>query len=174
MELSNTDYEHTNYNAPKEQSRKDELFVGSGLKLKLEVSTCDTFRLEGEAEGKVKAIQMLMSETGNFSGDVEVENATVDGSFDGSLTVSGLLRVGKTGRINGKLRYKEIEIERNGQVRGDIDTVESDLKLVEKLRVVAMSDNQNSETTADHHRPEHNLTAIETPKTEAKPQKRFF
>lgn len=106
-----------------ENPRRDELYVGSGLKLKLEVSVCDLFKLEGDVEGKVHAKRMEMSDTGKFVGEAQVETACIDGIFEGSLTVLGLLRVGRTGRVNGKIHYQQIEIERNGQVRGQIDMI---------------------------------------------------
>lgn len=129
MSLTDANYANSNLEATTDTIRRDELFVGPGLKLKLEVSVCDTFNLEGDVEGKVKAKHIVMSATGRFAGDAQVDSARIDGSFEGSLTVLGLLQVGNTGRINGTLRYKEIEVERNGQLRGNIDTVESELKL---------------------------------------------
>src|ERR1700722_755307 len=124
MSFPDANYANTNFDEAKENGRRDELFVGPALKLKLEVSVCDTFNLEGDVEGKVKAKRIVMSATGKFAGDAQVESARIDGSIDGSLTVLGLLQVGQTGRINGTLRYKEIEVERNGQLRGNIDTVD--------------------------------------------------
>jgi cytoskeletal protein CcmA (bactofilin family) len=119
--------ENSNFELVKENIGKNQLFVGPGLKVKVEVSECDTLRLEGDVAGIVKAKRLSMSESGKFQGAAEVESAEVDGSFEGTLTVSGLLRVGKTGRVFGKLRYAEIEIERNGRISGDISTVEAGL-----------------------------------------------
>ena len=118
--------ENSNFEPVKENIGKRQLFVESGLKVKVNVSECDTLRFEGDVEGSVKAKRLFMSESGRFLGTAEVESAEVDGLFEGTLTVSGLLRVGKTGRVSGKLRYAEIQIERNGQISGDISTVEAE------------------------------------------------
>ena len=107
------------------KQRQKSAFVGPGLKVKVDVSECDILRLEGDVAGTVKAKQLSMSESGKFLGTADVESAEIEGSFEGTLTVSGLLRVGKTGRVSGKLRYAEIEIERNGRISGDISTVEA-------------------------------------------------
>jgi cytoskeletal protein CcmA (bactofilin family) len=118
--------ENSNFEPVKENIGKSQLFVESGLKVKVNVSECDTLRFEGDVEGSVKAKRLFMSESGRFLGTAEVESAEVEGLFEGTLTVSGLLRVGKTGRVSGKLRYAEIQIERNGQISGDISTVEAE------------------------------------------------
>lgn len=190
MSFADTDYANTNFDANNQASnqtidpinRRDELFVGSGLKVKLEVSVCDTFNLEGDVEGKVKARHMFMSDTAKFVGDAEVDSATIDGSFDGSLTVLGLLQVGKTGKINGTLRYKEIEIARSGQLRGNIDTINSAAKQVLEAAIDPVKKTVEqiladvSSKHKDDHQPAHKEDehASDGTKTEEKPKKFFF
>ena len=45
----------------------------------------------------------------------------VAGQFDGKLTVTGLLAVRPGGRVNGTIRYGEVEIARGGELTGDVD-----------------------------------------------------
>jgi len=118
--------ENGNFEPVKENIGKSQLFMESGLKVKVDVNECDTLRFEGHVEGSVKAKRLFISESGRFLGTAEVESTEVDGLFEGTLTVSGLLRVGKTGRVSGKLRYAEIQIERDGRISGDISTVEAE------------------------------------------------
>jgi cytoskeletal protein CcmA (bactofilin family) len=49
-----------------------------------------------------------------------VDEAEIAGRFEGTLMVTGRLFVRSTGRIVGTLGYGEIEIERGGQITGDI------------------------------------------------------
>ena len=141
--------ENGNFEPVKENIGRNQLFVGPGLKLKVDVSECDTLRLEGEVEGTLKAKRLSMSESGRFLGTAEVESAEVEGSFEGTLTVSGLLRVGKTGRVSGKLRYAEIEIERNGRISGDISTVEAELASFRSAAELASSHSNESDLDSD-------------------------
>ncbi|MGH6980650.1 MAG: polymer-forming cytoskeletal protein, partial [Stellaceae bacterium] len=45
----------------------------------------------------------------------------VRGLFEGTLNVSGRLLVRSTGRVVGKVRYGQIEIEIGGQISGEIE-----------------------------------------------------
>lgn len=109
---------------------KEQLFVGPGLKLKLEVGQCDIFRCEGEAEGNVKARQLILSSSGVLAGHIEVETAEVEGSFDGIMIVAGFLHVRSTGRISGNVRYKQIEVERGGQIQGQMSAMDSNITAI--------------------------------------------
>lgn len=116
--------------APEKNAGKEQLFVGPGLKLKLEVGQCDIFRCEGEAEGNVKARQLVLASSGVLAGHVEVESADIEGSFDGIMIVAGLLHVRSTGRMSGNIRYKEIEIERGGQVQGQMSAMDANIAAI--------------------------------------------
>ncbi len=109
---------------------KEQLYVGPGLKLKLEVGQCDIFRCEGEAEGNVKAKQLILSPSGRLAGHIEVDTAEVEGSFDGIMIVAGFLHVRSTGRISGNVRYKQIEIERGGQVQGQMSAMDANIPAI--------------------------------------------
>ena len=52
--------------------------------------------------------------------EATIDVAVISGQFEGSLVVRDLLIVHATGRINGSVRYGQIEIERGGQLQGDI------------------------------------------------------
>jgi homoserine kinase len=50
----------------------------------------------------------------------EVEDAEISGSFEGDLVVRGKLTVYASGRVRGNVTYGEIEIQRGGQISGNI------------------------------------------------------
>jgi len=50
----------------------------------------------------------------------EIDTAEISGVFDGSITARELLVVRATGRITGKVRFGQLEIERGGEISGDI------------------------------------------------------
>ena len=96
------------------------LYVGPGIKLKGEISGCDTFRIEGNFDGNAKARQLVLCPGGNYLGTAEIEDAEIEGAFDGTLTVSGRLFLRSTGRISGTFSYGQLEIERGGEIAGQI------------------------------------------------------
>jgi cytoskeletal protein CcmA (bactofilin family) len=96
------------------------LYVGPGVTLKGEIFGCDTLRVEGCVEGNASARSLTVCSSGSFLGTVEIEEGDVEGKFDGTLNVAGRLFLRATGRICGTLSYGQIEVERGGEILGDI------------------------------------------------------
>ncbi len=104
------------------QHRK--LTVGPGIRLKGEVTDCDTLVVEGHVEISAKSRLIEVAETGTVIGDIEVTTADVSGRFDGNLNVNERLTIRSTGRVSGKIRYNTIEIESGGRISGNVETEE--------------------------------------------------
>ncbi len=103
------------------------LTVGGEISLSGEIEACETLVVEGRVEASLSACQTIeIAAGGLFKGIAEVEDARVSGDFEGSLTVRNRLVVLGTGRITGAIRYREIEIQRGGQVAGDIQALGGD------------------------------------------------
>lgn len=95
--------------------------VGQDTFLKGEISTCDKVIVEGQVDAKMGDVFGLeITESGSFKGSAVVADAEISGIFDGDLSVKGRLLVYSTGRVTGKIRYGEIEIQRGGKVTGEI------------------------------------------------------
>ncbi len=103
------------------ESEGKKLIVGRDIRLAGEITTCDTLVVEGQVEANLTDSKMLeIAESGIFKGKASVEVAEIGGLFEGELTVSQHLRLLGSGRINGKLRYREMEVARGGRLSGDI------------------------------------------------------
>ncbi|MGE0109940.1 MAG: polymer-forming cytoskeletal protein [Bdellovibrionales bacterium] len=100
------------------------LIVGRGLSLSGEIAACDVLVVEGKVEAKLSDGKLLeITETGQFTGAVEIENADIAGRYDGDLTVHGRLTIRGTGRISGIVKYGELEVNAGGQVIGEMQVV---------------------------------------------------
>ena len=98
------------------------LVVGREIRLTGEISACHRLIVEGSVEADLTDTHTLeISDTGHFRGSAAVGNCVVSGSFEGDLTVSGLLAVRAGGRVGGAIRYTEIEVERGGRISGRTD-----------------------------------------------------
>ena len=98
-----------------------ELIVGREIVLKGGISSCDRLVVEGKVEAVMKDCREIeIAKTGTFKGQVEFDRADISGVFEGELTAREHLVVRSTGRISGKVKFGELEIERGGQVIGDI------------------------------------------------------
>lgn len=98
-----------------------ELIVGPGLSLAGEITSCDILVVEGKVEAKLTDGKLLkITESGQFRGAVEIENADIAGRYDGQLVVHGRLTVRSTGRISGMVKYGELEVNAGGQIIGEV------------------------------------------------------
>lgn len=99
------------------------LTVGNDILMKGEINSCDRIVIEGAVDATLKEVHtMEIAETGSFKGVAEVEEAEISGSVEGDLTVRGRLIIYATGKVSGKISYGEIEVERGGQITGEIKT----------------------------------------------------
>ena len=115
----------TSANVDATHSRK--LIVGQGISLSGEITACDRLVVEGTVKvvlNKTRAIEI--TETGAFTdGKAEVEEAEISGVYEGELTVRGRLLIRATGKVNGTIRYGELEVERGGKLGGSLALLDS-------------------------------------------------
>ncbi|MFP4125926.1 MAG: polymer-forming cytoskeletal protein [Alphaproteobacteria bacterium] len=105
--------------APRAERR---VVVGAGIELKGEVKGCKTLEVDGDLDATVAASEhLVLGAEGSFRGACEVETADIAGNFDGTLSVRGRLLVRATGVVRGDIRFGELEIERGGQLSGNVD-----------------------------------------------------
>jgi cytoskeletal protein CcmA (bactofilin family) len=100
------------------------LIVGQGIRLSGEISSCDRLVVEGAVEATLNDTMALeIAESGRFTGGCEVEEADISGVYEGDLTVRKRLFVRATGRLTGTVQYGELELERGGQIAGNISVM---------------------------------------------------
>jgi hypothetical protein len=81
------------------------LVVGRGISLQGTVSEAERLVVEGTVESQmISATELSISESGVFRGEVQVEDAEIAGTFDGTLTARGALVIRGSGRILGVAR----------------------------------------------------------------------
>lgn len=102
-------------------SAKRILTVGPDIQMKGEVTSCDRVIIEGTVDATMRDVHTVeLAETGSLKGTAEVEDAEISGSFEGDLIVRGRLTIYTSGRVRGNVTYGEIEIQRGGQISGNI------------------------------------------------------
>ena len=105
----------------KSKSAKRVLTVGNDILLKGEIATCDRLVIEGKVDATLNDVHTVeIAECGSFKGSAQIEDAEISGLFEGDLTVRGRLVIYATGKVRGKISYGEIEIERGGELTGEI------------------------------------------------------
>tara|TARA_B100000214_G_scaffold333854_1_gene276176 strand:- start:226 stop:699 length:474 start_codon:yes stop_codon:yes gene_type:complete len=104
------------------------LIVGREICLSGEITACDTLVVEGRVDATLNESHRIeISESGYFKGKVDIAVAEINGHFEGELIARERLIIRKSGRVTGKVVYTEIEIERGGEISGDIELIGADV-----------------------------------------------
>lgn len=98
------------------------LHVGRGLKLEGKIQSCDTLVIEGDVKATIESGTLTISESGDVSGEATVDEAEINGRFDGTLTVKKCLTINASGRVTGVVLYGELKVEQGGQISGEIQS----------------------------------------------------
>ena len=103
------------------------LIVGREISLSGEITSCDKLIVEGSVEANLQNCHDVeLAETGLFKGSATIDEIEVRGRFEGNLIVRKRLFIRATGRVSGTIRYGQIEVERGGQISGDIQAQTSE------------------------------------------------
>ena len=103
------------------------LIVGPNIKLRgVEIDDCDTLVVEGRVEATMVSREIQISETGAFSGKVDVDVAEIRGTFQGEMTARRRLVIHASGRVNGKIRYGKVQVQEGGEMSGDVGSITAD------------------------------------------------
>jgi cytoskeletal protein CcmA (bactofilin family) len=109
---------------PSTEPDTKKLIVGGGITLNGEIRTCDTLVVEGRVEAVLQECKNIeIMGPGEFKGAAEVDVADISGRFDGDLTARQRLIVRAGGRVLGKIRYGQLEIERGGVLSGEVEVL---------------------------------------------------
>jgi cytoskeletal protein CcmA (bactofilin family) len=114
------------------------LVVGRGISVQGMVQDAERLVVEGTVEATmIRATELSVSPGGIFKGEVEVEDAEVAGTVDGTIVARGNLIVRATGIVLGTARCRRLQVEDGGQITGRIEMVTEGVRAVpEPVRAV--------------------------------------
>ena len=108
--------------APREPGERRTLVVGRGISVQGTVQDAERLVVEGTVEASmIHATELAIAPGGVFKGEVEVEEAEIAGTIDGTLTARGALVVRSTGRVLGTARCRRLQVEDGGQITGRME-----------------------------------------------------
>lgn len=111
-------------NQPQAQDQR-RMTVARGIVVSGVLSGCGKLVVEGRVEATLHDCQTLeIAEQGTFDGTATVETCEVKGTVEGDLTVRGRLVIRATGRVLGKVRYLDLQIEPGGKLAGQIEALD--------------------------------------------------
>jgi cytoskeletal protein CcmA (bactofilin family) len=105
-------------------AEKRTLVVGRGISVQGSVTDAERLVVEGQVEASmIHAAELAVTHGGIFRGEVEVEDAEIAGTVDGTLTVKGNLIVRATGVLLGTARCRRLQVEDGGQITGRVEMI---------------------------------------------------
>jgi cytoskeletal protein CcmA (bactofilin family) len=106
----------------RDPSERRTLVVGRGISVQGTVQDAERLVVEGTVEASmIHATELAISPGGIFKGEIEVEDAEIAGTIDGTLTARGSLVVRATGKVLGTARCRRLQVEDGGQITGHIE-----------------------------------------------------
>ena len=98
------------------------LVVGRGISVQGSVQDAERLVVEGTVEAtNIRAQELSVAPGGVFRGEIEVEEAELAGTIDGTLVAHGTLVVRSSGKLLGAARCRRLQVEDGGQISGRIE-----------------------------------------------------
>ena len=115
--------------APRDSAERRTLVVGRGISVQGTVQDAERLVVEGTVEASmIHATELAISQGGMFKGEIEVEDAEIAGTMNGTLTVRGNLVVRASGRLMGTARCRRLQVEDGGQISGQMEMLTGESK----------------------------------------------
>lgn len=116
--------------------------IGAGTSIEGDVVSGGDIRIDGNLKGTIRTRgKLVVGPTGTIDGEVTCQNADVSGSIRGKLSVTELLSLKNSAKINGEITTGKLAIEPGADFSGscsmggvvkDIQHEQQESKLAEK------------------------------------------
>ena len=94
--------------------------IVTGTKLEGTINANSDIRIDGELVGKLFCKgRVIIGPTGMVDGEVDCQNAIIEGKFTGNLKVAELLNVKETASISGDIKTDKINIQAGASFNGN-------------------------------------------------------
>jgi cytoskeletal protein CcmA (bactofilin family) len=109
--------------APRDGAERRTLVVGRGISVQGTIQDAERLVVEGTVEAAMTngLAELAIASGGVFKGEVEVDEAEVAGTIDGTLVARNTLVIRSTGRVLGTARCRRLQVEDGGQITGRIE-----------------------------------------------------
>lgn len=95
-----------------------ETIIGIDSAARGELNTKGTLRVDGTAEGKVRADWVIVGEPGTIRGDVICRGIIVGGKVEGTIHASELVDIKGKGEIRGDIYAAKLAVSEGGVLEG--------------------------------------------------------
>lgn len=93
--------------------------IGEGTKIVGNISSNGDVRIDGVVEGDIQTTgKCVLGSSGLIKGNIKAKNADLSGTVEGNISISELLLVKTTGKVNGDINTAKIVVENGGEFNG--------------------------------------------------------
>jgi cytoskeletal protein CcmA (bactofilin family) len=98
--------------------------IGSGLKIRGEITGTSDMYIDGNVEGKVRigSGRLTVGANGRVQADLEAREIFVNGSVVGNLKATDRVQLGSSGSVQGGVVTPRIGIDDGARLRGNVET----------------------------------------------------
>ena len=101
--------------------------IDKSMHVKGEISFKGKARIDGKINGNIEGEHLILSETGEVTGDVSVSSLNCYGSLDGNVKAN-ILTARKNCSIHGKLVAESLTVEPGAAIEGEIKAATKEAK----------------------------------------------
>mgnify|MGYP001815754094 CR=1 FL=1 len=98
--------------------------IGRGAKIKGQIVDSARVDIQGDFEGEVASISVVVRQGASFIGQMVTRQLQVHGSVEGSLVAEELVDIQPTGRVNAEVSYGELSVAFGASLSGSIRSLE--------------------------------------------------
>ncbi|MFZ5774901.1 MAG: bactofilin family protein [Thermodesulfobacteriota bacterium] len=120
--------------------------IGADMRVVGDITFQGKLRLDGKAEGNIRGEYLILGESGQVSGDVQVNTMVCCGRVLGNVQVKKL-HMASSGFIDGKVETMDLEVESGAVLNGEIKS-----RSQQELRLIPGSAGQDEEDFVVAHK----------------------
>ena len=95
-----------------EDLTKEQNKIAQGTSYNGDITSQGSFRIEGKVEGTIKTSgKIVIGKSGEVEGEINCENADIEGAFKGEISVNDTLVLRTTAKVNGNAQVDKLSIE---------------------------------------------------------------
>ncbi|PSR11331.1 MAG: polymer-forming cytoskeletal protein [Bacteroidetes bacterium] len=95
--------------------------IVQGTEVEGTVQANSDIRVDGTIKGKLFCeAKVIIGPTGKVTGEIRCQNAVIEGSFEGTISVKELLNIRETATVEGDVTYGKLIVQPGGTIDGTI------------------------------------------------------
>jgi len=103
----------------------DTTIISASVTFEGSIETEGTLIVEGSLRGKIKCRSLEIISEGNVEAEIDSEDVSVAGKFEGKMLCNGRLTVLGTGKVIGDISYGTLSIQSGGLLDGTLSRFKS-------------------------------------------------